>query len=51
MVRAHIRLRSGAPICINPMRPHKISAGAPASGPQGRRREPGQGERPRSHWI
>ena len=42
MVRAHIRLKSSAP--INPMRPHKIFAGAPASGLQGRRREAGQGE-------
>ena len=49
IVRAHIRLKISAP--INPMRPHKIFADAPASGPQGRRREPcpGEGERPRSH--
>ena len=47
MVRAYVRLLISAP--INQMRPHKIFAGAPASGPQGPRREPGQGERPRSH--
>ena len=47
IVGARIRLRSGAP--INPMRPHKIFAGATASGPQGRRRAPGKGQKPRRY--
>ena len=47
ILRAQIRLEISAP--INQMRPHKIFAGAPASGPQGRRRAPGQGDRLRSH--
>ena len=45
IVRAHIRLEISAP--INPMRPHNIFAEAAASGPQGRRRGPGEGQRPR----
>ena len=47
MVRAYVRLTISAP--INQMRPHKIFAGAAASGPLGRRRQPGKGQRPRRH--
>ena len=47
IVRAQIRLEISAP--INLMRPHNIFAEAAASGPQGRRRGPGEGQRPRSH--
>ena len=47
ILRAHIRLEISAP--INPMRPHNIFAEAAASGPLGRRRQPGKGQRPRRH--
>ena len=47
IVRAQIRLKISAP--INQMRPHKIFAEAAASRPLGRRRQPGKGQRPRSH--
>ena len=47
IVRAQIRLEISAP--INQMRPHNIFAEAAASEPLGRRRQPGKGQRPRSH--
>ena len=49
IVRAQNRHEISAP--INPMRPHKIFAEAAASEPQGRRRQPGKGQRPRSHHV
>ena len=47
ILRAQIRLEISAP--INQMRPHNIFAEAAASEPLGRRRQPGKGQRPRSH--
>ena len=49
IVRAQNRHEISAP--INQTRPHNIFAEAAASEPQGRRRQPGKGQRPRSHHV